>query len=96
MIVPSRSRKTAGLIRSARSSSFLKTGASIRRGRHRRRSKFSDDDGAGVIGNFRRLDRRRAATERESKERDRGVAGAGNIEDLLRFRRDVVRRLALF
>ena len=45
-----------------------------------------------MVGNLRRLDRRRPAAKREGEERDRGVARARNVEDLPRLGRDVMRR----
>ena len=94
MMVPSRSRKTAGDSASVMFAVLSETGDKFV-ACHGRCSKFADDDCAGVVGNFRRFNRSRSADERKSKERDGGVAGAGNIENLPRFGRDVVRRLVL-
>ncbi len=83
-------QRARALVRRARS--FLKAGDQFVR-RDRGRAEFADHDRAGVIGDFRGFDRRRVAAKREGEERDRGVARAGNIEDLPRLGRNVMRLL---
>src|SRR5947207_14275541 len=89
MSVPSRSRKMAGevslggpVILKARRQFFA---------RDRRRTHFADYDRARVIGDIGCFDCRRVATKRKSKQRDGSVAGAGNVEHLSRFCRDMMR-----
>src|SRR4051794_20830206 len=89
MSVPSRSRKTAGQL-SLLEPVIFETGAEFLRG-HRRRPKFADDDRAGVVRDFGSLSRGRVTTERKGEEGNRRVARAGHVENLLSFRRDVMR-----
>ena len=42
-----------------------------------------DDEAAGVVGEARGLAERRAGGERERERRDDGVAGAGDVGDLI-------------
>ena len=86
MIVPSRSRKTAGAF-SLAADVILETGDQFF-ARHGGRTELADDDGAGVVGNLGGFERRRVAGERERKQGDGGVARAGNVEDLARFGRE--------
>src|SRR4051794_7811703 len=84
MIVPSRSRKTA------RDDLGIEAGDQFV-GRNGRGAELADNHRAGVIRNLGGLARRRLATKREGEERNRRIAGAGNIEDLPRLCRDVQR-----
>ena len=63
--------------------------------RHGGSSELADNDRAGVIGDLGRFDRRGVAASARVNKRDGGVARAGNIEDLPRFRRNVMRRFVL-
>src|SRR6266480_5135961 len=87
MRVPSRSRKTTGDFDS--SDVMLETGDQFL-SRHRGGAKFAHDDRAGVIGDFSGFGRSRLASECESEKRDSGVACAGNVENLARFRWNVM------
>src|SRR4051812_17851063 len=93
MMVPSRSRKTAACNPSMGARVILKTGAQFFH-RRRRRSKLSNNNGTGVVCNFRGFNRGCVATKCQGEKRNCSVAGARHIEDLLRFRRDVMRRFA--
>ena len=57
-------------------------------------SLHQSDNRAGVIRDFGSFDRRCLATKREREQRDRGIARAGHVEDLLRFCWNVMRLLA--
>src|ERR1700746_963226 len=57
-------------------------------------AQFSDDHGAGVIGDLRGFERRRAANQREREHRDGGVTRARHIENISRLRRNVMRAFA--
>ena len=57
--------------------------------RGRRRADFADDDAGGVVGKYRRFNRRCARRNRQRETGNDRVACAGNIEDFLRHRRDV-------
>src|SRR6202035_4088586 len=94
MMVPSRSRKTAGNRASVIFAVLSEAGDKFV-ACHSRCSKFAYDDRASVVGNFRRFDRSRSADESKSKERNSGVASAGNIENLPCFGWDVMRRFVL-
>src|SRR6516162_5910242 len=94
MIVPSRSRKTAGDSASIMFAILAETGDKFV-SCHSRCSKFADHDGAPVVGNFRRLNRSCSADESEGKERDSRVAGARHIKNLPRSRWNIMRRLVL-
>ena len=48
-----------------------------------------------MVGNFRRFNRGRSADKSQGKERNRGVAGAGDIENLSCLRWNVMRRFVL-
>src|SRR5213594_2903514 len=94
MMVPSRSKKTAGdsslvifAVLSETGDKFVSC--------HGRCSKFTDYNCAPVVGDFRRINRSRSADESKGKERYSRIAGAGDIEDLPCLRRDVMRRLVL-
>src|ERR1043166_5423705 len=89
MIVPSRSRKTAGAV-SLDETVILKAGDQFL-ARHRGGAKFADDHGAAVIGNFGGLARCGLTTKRERKERNRGVARPRNVENLAGFGGNVMR-----
>src|SRR5882762_5102106 len=88
MIVPSRSRKTAGHF--SLGAIALETGDQFV-ARHGGGAEFADDDGAGVVGNFRRFQGRRAADQCEREEGDRRIACTGNVEDLTSFGRNMMR-----
>src|SRR5205814_10429142 len=93
MMVPSRSRKTAG--------DFALVEVMFEAGdqfvaRNSCRAQFPDDHGAGVISNLRSFKRRRVAYQREREHRDAGVAGAGHIENISGLRRDVMRSFPFF
>src|SRR5438045_2498559 len=92
MIVPSRSTKTAGDFRSREvmleAADQFVTGNSGG-------SEFSNNHRARVIRDLRRLERRRVTNEREREHRNCGVAGAGNIEHVARFGRNVLRMFSL-
>src|ERR1700730_3207247 len=89
MIVPSRSRKTAGRV-SSDETVILKAGDQflVRDGG---RSEFADDNGAAVVRDLSRFARRRFATKGERKQRNGGVARARDIENLSRLRGNVMR-----
>src|SRR6266700_5148808 len=77
MIVPSRSKKTAGVFPSAIFeilSQFFR--------RNRCRSQFAHDNGAGVIRNFSRFQRCGAAAKREREQSDSGITRSRHVEDL--------------
>src|SRR6266487_1109040 len=77
MIVPSRSKKTAGVFPSAIFeilSQFFR--------RNRCRPQFAHDNGAGVIGNFSRFQRCGATAKREREQSESGITRARNVEDL--------------
>src|SRR6266480_184741 len=87
MMVPSRSRKTAG--------DFALVEVMFEAGdqfvaRNSCGAQFSDDHGAGMVGNLRRFKRRRVAYQREGEHRDGGIACTGNIENIPGLRRDVM------
>src|SRR5262249_42269438 len=94
MIVPSRSIKMAGDSASRIVAVLSKTGDKFI-SRHSRRSKFADDYRASVVGNLRCFNRTRAADEPEREERNRGVPGARDIENLTGLRADVVWSIVL-
>ncbi len=83
MIVPSRSRKTAG-DNSLDGVVVIEAGDQLV-ARNCGRAEFADDHRAGVVRNLRRLSRGRFATKSQSKEGDGGVTRARDIEDLPRF-----------
>src|SRR5437016_1201345 len=89
MIVPSRSKNTAGVFPSAileiLEQLFATDGCS---------PKLSYNHGTSVIGDIGSFQRSRAGRECERKERDCGIACAGNVENLARFRGHVMRHLA--
>src|ERR1700704_5901284 len=89
MIVPSRSRKTAGQVSSGETV-ILKAGDQFR-ARDRGRPEFTDDNGAAVVRNLGRLARRGLTAERERKQCNGGVARARDIEDLSRLGGNVMR-----
>src|ERR1041384_1106227 len=93
MSVPSRSRKTAADSLSA--VVILEAGDQLRRS-DGGGPEFGHDDRAGVIGNFRRLDRGSPAAKRQSKKRNRGIASTVNVEDLPRLGRNMMWCLAAF
>src|SRR6266404_1790919 len=92
MIVPSRSIKTAGCFPSleimleAREKFIARNGSG---------AKFSDHNGAAVIGNFGCFGRGGVAGEREGEKRDGSVARARNVKDLAGFGRNMVRRFVV-
>src|SRR3954447_20564518 len=90
MIVPSRSIKTADDSESSIFAVRSETGDELI-SRHSRGSKFTHDDSASVVGNFRCFNWSRAADEPKREERNRGVARTRNIKNLASFRADVVR-----
>src|ERR1700746_2097251 len=92
MMVPSRSTKTAGDSASGIFAVLSETGHKFV-ACHSRCSKFAYDDCASMVGNFRRFNRSRSADESKGKERNGGVAGTGNIENLPCFGWNVMRRL---
>src|SRR5262245_57548553 len=94
MMVPSRSRKTAGASVSAGRSVIVKTGPQFI-SRYCRGAKFADYDRTAVIGNFRCLPWRSVAAQGEREECNRRIAGSRNIEHLPSFRRNVVRLFTL-
>src|ERR1700693_2675246 len=91
MIVPSRSRNTAGglglleVMLEARDQFFAHDFGS---------SELTHNDRAGIVRDLGSLERRRVTNQREKKDRDRRVAGAGNIEHVASFRRNVMRMFA--
>src|SRR5215831_13610212 len=89
MIVPSRSIKMAGDSASSILAVLSKTGDKFI-SRHSRRSKFAYDDSASVVGNLGSFNRSRAADEPKREERNRGIAGARDIENLTGLRAYVV------
>src|SRR5580704_6479750 len=94
MIVPSRSTKTAADSALVMFAILSETGEKFI-ARHGRRSKLADHDAAGVIGYLGGFDGGCLARKRECKKSDRGIACARNIENLARFGRNVMRRLAV-
>src|SRR5262245_39669779 len=94
MIVPSRSIKTAGDSASCILAVLSKTGDKFI-SRYSRCSKFAHDNSAGVVGNLRGFNRSRAAEEPKREERNGGVAGARDIENLTGLCADVVRGVVL-
>src|SRR5437762_2393794 len=77
MMVPSRSKKTAGVFPSAIFeilSQFFR--------RNRCRPQFADDNGAGVIGDISCLQRCGATAKREREQSNSGITRARNVEDL--------------
>src|SRR5207248_8895655 len=94
MIVPSRSIKTAADNSLATFGILSKTGLQFI-SCHSCCSKLAHYDGARVVGDFRRFGRGRSAGETEGKKSDCGITRARDIENLLRFGWDVVRRLFL-
>src|SRR4029077_17383961 len=94
MIVPSRSIKTAADSSLATFRILSKTGHQFI-SRHGRCSKLAYDYCTRVVGNFRRFGRSRSAGETEGKESDGRITRARDIENLLRFGGDVVRRFFL-
>src|SRR5437667_7104885 len=58
------------------------------------RAQFSDDDGAGVIGDLRVFERRRVANQREREHRDGVVTRARHIENMSRLGWNVMRSVA--
>src|SRR5690242_7259234 len=94
MMVPSRSTKTAGDSASVMSAILSKAGHEFVSCQGRC-SQFTDDDGASVVGDFRRFNRSRSTDESKRKERNSGVAGAGDIENLPCLSWDVMRRLVV-
>src|ERR1051325_10193138 len=92
MRVPSRSRKTAGQA-SLDEAVILKAGDEFVP-RRRRRSQFSHDHSAGVICDFSGFVRRGVAAEGEGEESNGGVARAGNVENLPRLGRNMMRLFA--
>ena len=94
MIVPSRSTKTAADNLLSTLGILPKTGHQFI-SRHGRCSKLAYDHCASVIGDFRRFRRSCSAGETEGKESNRRIARARNIENLLRFGRNVVGRFFL-
>src|SRR5947207_7183768 len=94
MIVPSRSTKTAGDASSVTPIMPPKTGQKFLF-RHACCSKFADNDGTSVIGDFGSFHRCCFANQPKGKERDGGIACARNIENLARFSWDVMRRFVL-
>src|SRR5437016_7695296 len=93
MIVPSRSMSTAREF--ALVEIMFKTRDQLVT-RDGRRAQFTDNHGAGVIGDLRGFERGGVAYQRQGKHRDCGVAGAGYIENIPRLGRDVVWSLAFF
>ena len=93
MSVPSRSRKTAGRVSSGETV-ILEAGDEllVRDGGG---AEFADDNGAGVVGDFRGLSGRGLAAKREGKEGNGRVARPGDIEDLSCLRRNVMGALPL-
>src|SRR5205085_765029 len=89
MSVPSRSRNTAGQL-SLGELVIFETGAEFVRC-DSRCSQFANDDGTGMVRDLGRFHWRRLGGKRESEERNRSIARAGNIEHLPRFCRDVMR-----
>src|SRR6187549_135094 len=89
MRVPSRSRKTAGNV-SLDETVILKTGEQflLRDGGG---PEFADDNGASMVGDLGRFGRCCVTTERERKHGDRGVACAGDIENLPSLCRNIMR-----
>src|SRR5437867_12914705 len=93
MMVPSRSRNTAGdlalveVMFEARDQLVARDGGG---------AGLTHSDGAGVIGDLCGLKRRRLAYERECEDRDRSVTRTGNIENIPSFRWNMVRPLAFF
>src|ERR1051325_7716959 len=90
MIVPSRSKKTAGEVPSAEPV-ILKTSQQFVF-RDGSRSEFADDDGAAMIRVLGRFLRCRVTTKSKCEQCNRGVASARNIENLLRFCRNMMGR----
>src|SRR5438045_7383920 len=93
MIVPSRSRKTAGRV-SLDETVILKAGYQFLL-RNRGRSEFPDNHGAAVVCDLGRFARCGFATKCEGKQRDRGVARPRDVENLSRLRRNVMRPIPL-
>src|ERR1700730_2591177 len=89
MIVPSRSRKTAGKV-SSDETVILKAGQQFLV-RDRGRSEFADDNGAAVVCDLGRFAWRCVATKGEREQGNRGVACARDVEDLSRLCRNVMR-----
>src|SRR5262249_59313295 len=81
MMVPARSTKTA-----ADSSSvmvaILSEAVDKFISRHGRCSKFANDDGASVVGDFCRFNWSCSAEKPEGKERNGSIARAGDIKNL--------------
>src|ERR1051326_3025846 len=94
MIVPSRSRKTAGHSASLLFAVPSKTGDEFI-SRHSRRSKFAYDYSAGVVCDLRRFNRSGAAHQSQRKERDCRVACARHIKNLTSLGADGMRRVVL-
>src|SRR6266516_4147306 len=94
MRVPSRSTKTAADSALVMFAILPETGEKFIV-RHGCRSEFAHHNCASVVGDFRRLNRRRSANKSKCEKSNGSIAGAGNIENLPRLGWNVMRRFVL-
>src|ERR1043166_151312 len=90
MIVPSRSRKTAGCL-----ACIVPEGVDQFLSRNGGCTEFGNNYPAGMICDLSRFDWRSSASQREREERDCRITGARYVENLARFCGNMM-RLAIF